>query len=390
MVIRRWIAALVVAVIGFGLPMLGMAYAGNVGQSDCRSFPETGKRVCGRFLAYWQEHGGLAQQGFPISNEFREVSEVDGKEYTVQYFERAQFELHPENAPPHDVLLSLLGSLRYKEKYPNGSQSQELPPSKMLGPERVFPETDHTIRGPFREYWEGHGGLAQQGFPISQPLLERSDRDGKEYVMQYFERAVFELHPENAPPHNVLLSHLGRLRFERKYPGDEPGTASPTPTPAPDAWAALRARPLKLPTVGPTGGCPASQGKIVNEGFGPALGNGPLYPVGLGVEGTMYTGGALEEGGWLLMKVLWIAAPQFEGPALVRGGRIDGAGELRFGEGPKPSNELRLQADKATPAQWRDWPGYTRLRGPGCYAYQVDGANFSIVIPFRAVDSTHP
>src|SRR4051812_30859431 len=78
-------------------------------QTNCRTFPVTGKTVCGKFLAYWDEHGGLAQQGYPISGEFSEVSDVDGKTYTVQYFERSVFELHPNNQPPYDVLLSLLG-----------------------------------------------------------------------------------------------------------------------------------------------------------------------------------------------------------------------------------------------------------------------------------------
>src|SRR4051794_3357251 len=87
-------------------------------QPGCRTFPETGKAVCGKFLTYWDAHGGLAQQGFPISGEMKEVSEVNGKEYTVQYFERAVFELHPENAAPYDVLLSLLGSTFYKQRYP--------------------------------------------------------------------------------------------------------------------------------------------------------------------------------------------------------------------------------------------------------------------------------
>jgi hypothetical protein len=33
----------------------------------------------------------------------------DGNVYTVQYFERARFEYHPENAPPYDVLLGQFG-----------------------------------------------------------------------------------------------------------------------------------------------------------------------------------------------------------------------------------------------------------------------------------------
>ncbi|HEX8218373.1 MAG TPA: multicopper oxidase domain-containing protein [Chloroflexia bacterium] len=98
--------------------VLPAAQAANVETS--RTFPETGKTVSGRFFEYWQQNGGLAQQGYPISEPFQEKSDVDGKTYTVQYFERAVFEAHPELARPYDVLLTPLGSLRYKEKYPNG------------------------------------------------------------------------------------------------------------------------------------------------------------------------------------------------------------------------------------------------------------------------------
>ena len=61
--------------------------------------------------------GGLTQQGYPISEEFTEISPLDGKPYLVQYFERAVFEYHPENKAPYDVLLSQLGTLRYRDKY---------------------------------------------------------------------------------------------------------------------------------------------------------------------------------------------------------------------------------------------------------------------------------
>src|SRR5206468_3983407 len=55
--------------------------------------------------------GGLAQQGYPLSDEFTEISPQDGKPYTVQYFERAVFEYHPENKDtPYEVLLSQLGT----------------------------------------------------------------------------------------------------------------------------------------------------------------------------------------------------------------------------------------------------------------------------------------
>ena len=188
-------------------------------QSDCMTFKETGKSVCGKFLAYWKAHGAVAQQGFPISGEFKEVSDVNGKPYTVQYFERAVFELHPENSAPFDVLLSLLGSMAYKQRYPNGAQ--ELPPDMRAEAGITFPETGKTVRGVFLTYWQKNGGLAQQGFPLTNLIMEKSALDGKEYVEQYFERAVFELHPQEVAPYNVLLSQLGTLRFKQKYPGGE-------------------------------------------------------------------------------------------------------------------------------------------------------------------------
>ncbi len=46
---------------------------------DCQTFAETGKAVCGDFLAYWRDHGGVAQQGFPLSDVVSEVSDTDGK-----------------------------------------------------------------------------------------------------------------------------------------------------------------------------------------------------------------------------------------------------------------------------------------------------------------------
>ncbi len=184
-------------------------------QTESRTFPETGKTIAGKFLQYWQAHGGLAQQGYPISAEIKEQSDTDGKTYTVQYFERAVFEMHPENKAPNDVLLALLGSFLYKQKYPTGAPSQTVNAENA----RKYPQTGHSIGGVFLKYWDEHGGLAQQGYPISDQFQEKSDTDGKTYTVQYFERAVFEMHPENKAPYNVLLSQLGSFRYKAKYSG---------------------------------------------------------------------------------------------------------------------------------------------------------------------------
>jgi plastocyanin len=204
--------AVVLALPAFGT---GSGYA----QGTSRTFTETGKTVKGRFLAYWNEHGALAQQGYPISEEMQEKSDTNGKTYTVQYFERAVFELHTENKAPNDVLLSLLGNFLYQQKYPNGAPGQKASTDNA----RKFEATGKTVGGKFLAYWEKNGGLAQQGYPISEEFQERSDLDGKTYRVQYFERAVFELHPENKAPFDVLLSQLGTFRYRAKY-----GAAGPT------------------------------------------------------------------------------------------------------------------------------------------------------------------
>lgn len=184
-------------------------------QSECQKFNETGNTVCGSFLAYWKGHGGLAQQGFPISEQIQETSDTDGKIYTVQYFERAVFEYHPENAgKPSEVLLQLLGNFLGKQKYPNGAPNAV--PNNEPG-SRLFTETGQRLGGVFLDYWTKNGGLAQQGFPISNEFTEKNDLDGKDYKVQYFERAVFEYHPENADPYKVLLSQLGTFRKGAKY-----------------------------------------------------------------------------------------------------------------------------------------------------------------------------
>src|SRR5688572_20986245 len=192
-----------------------------------RLFPETGKTVRGRFLEYWNSNGGLPQQGLPLSEEFTERSDTDGKLYTVQYFERAVFEAHPELARPYDVLLSLLGNFYFAQKYPTGAPAQI--PNTQPG-SLQFSETGKRLGGRFLRYWQQNGGLAQQGFPISDEFQERSDTDGNTYLVQYFERAVFEYHPENAgKPSEVLLSLLGNFYLREKYPNGPPAT-TPLPT----------------------------------------------------------------------------------------------------------------------------------------------------------------
>jgi cell wall-associated NlpC family hydrolase len=219
--------------------------------ADERCFPETGKCASGAFLQYWDEHGGLAQQGLPLTDVMSEVNPADGNTYQVQYFERARFEAHPENQAPYTILLGLLGREQYRAKYGVMSQGD----GGSIAPEqgcRDFSQTGHMICGPFLAYWNNNGGLAQQGLQLTDVFGEKSLADGKWYQVQYFERARFEYHPENKAPNIVLLGLLGSEQFLSKYsttlgPGSWAKVVDTAPTTGlrlrqgPNPWEALLA-----------------------------------------------------------------------------------------------------------------------------------------------------
>jgi hypothetical protein len=278
-------------------------------QANSVTFPQTGKTVQGIFLQYWTNHGALDQQGYPISDEMQEVSSTDGKTYTVQYFERAVFELHPENQPPYDVLLSLLGSEMYGQKYPNPAGAPGQVPNTTSG-SVVFPSTGKRVGGRFLDYWNSHGGLAQQGYPISEEFSEVSDTDGKTYTVQYFERAVFEYHAENQPPYDVLLSLLGTMAYKAKTGGGAQPSPIVQPTPPsaqPTATVSSGQDCSDVPsgqdmTIQPTCGQQGTKFDQVGHGFNPGenVGVYVTYP-NQSVHGVSGQGAADETGtvsGW--------------------------------------------------------------------------------------------
>jgi hypothetical protein len=162
--LKRTVTIATVALVTMVLTSLfqPLSYLTSLAQQrgDCQSFPETNKVVCGRFLQYWRDNGGLPQQGYPISGEFTEVSELNGRTYVVQYFERAVFEHHPENQPPYDVLLSQLGTAQLKRRYPFGEPPLLLSITELKY--RVF-----EMFGRHMRYCDG------DYFPVGGPNIER-------------------------------------------------------------------------------------------------------------------------------------------------------------------------------------------------------------------------
>ncbi|NJP06030.1 MAG: GerMN domain-containing protein [Chloroflexaceae bacterium] len=184
-----------------------------------RYFPATDHTIRGRFLDYWQQHGGLPVFGYPLTDERIEAGR------TVQYFERARFEYAPEYTPPYDVLLGRLGADVLSER---GIAWQTTPTSP--GPAAGclwFGQTSHNVCNQlqnqgigFLSYWQSHGlefdgqpgssyqeSIALFGLPITEP--HNAEINGETLQVQWFERARFEWHPNNPAGSRVLLGHLG-------------------------------------------------------------------------------------------------------------------------------------------------------------------------------------
>jgi hypothetical protein len=150
-------------------------------------------------------------------------------------------------------------------------------------------------------------------------------------------------------------------------------------------------RDLQIPTIAPGAPCPVSEANPRIWGrASPGLGPGPVAPVLLGEHATLhYYRRGFHGSHWGGGKVLWVSAPEYNGPILIRGGRVDGSGGVGFSiDNRLPLVELQLPAGHSLNIDnggWRNWPSATRVLTPGCYAYQVDGTDFSYVIVFLAV-----
>ncbi len=206
-----------------------------------RCFTETGQCISGRIRVFWEQNGGLSVFGFPTGPQ--QAIPIEGKPIQAQSFERARLELHPENPPPYDVLLGRLGADRLAQQ---GRDWFAFPKSAPQAGCRFFAETGHNICGAILKAWRAHGlvlagqpatseatHLALFGLPLSDE--QRETIDGKDYTVQWFERARFEVHPENPPPYDVLLGLLGN-----EVAGGAPAASAPQPLPIDNPYFPLR------------------------------------------------------------------------------------------------------------------------------------------------------
>ncbi len=195
--------------------------------TDSSYFLETGHTLRGGFRGFWEQHGGVGQFGFPITEERQEANPDDGVQRTVQYFERALFELHPDQSnSAYLVQLAPIGrwllQQHAKDAAARGGQLAGLdpvPPAPDTPTYHFFPESGHSVKGEFLKYWQSHGGVPLLGYPVSEELNEVSPADGKVHIVQYFERARLEWHQEFAgTDQQVQMGLVGREWYALTHP----------------------------------------------------------------------------------------------------------------------------------------------------------------------------
>jgi hypothetical protein len=203
------------------------------GQSaeSSRYFSETGHNVSGEFLAYYEGNPNAEYIfGYPITEKF---TKSDGK--TVQYFQRARFELDSSQPEGSQVQLTSLGRETYTSMNPLDVGNSFAC--------RIYTETGYPVCFAFLDFFDEHGGPATFGFPIS----------GFEYhenkIVQYYERARLEWQPWRPEGFRVVISDLGRAYFDKL--GEDPALLLPVNSldNAPRVITDLRVRAFVLKAV---------------------------------------------------------------------------------------------------------------------------------------------
>ncbi|HZS47519.1 MAG TPA: hypothetical protein VFC63_20780, partial [Blastocatellia bacterium] len=166
----------------------------------------------------------------------------------------------------------------------------------------------------------------------------------------------------------------------------------------------LKRRPLNLPVVHKGERCPVTKGDQTHVPHAGYIfcsscfwfGNGPVFfalswsPQDSDEARFALTKVPYEEHAYRA-KTPWVSSPDYEGPILIRGRRLDGSGggKLRFSyNGLNLTDEMELTAtrDQADPSRWSFWPTSMYVPSAGCYGVQIDTNNGTDLIVFEATE----
>lgn len=148
-----------------------------------RYFAETGHNLAEPFRSRWDQAGGEAILGAPLSEE-RYASGAGG---VLQSFRNMVLLFDPSQPPPFDVRGEVLGKSAWAALSPASARQ---PVAGCATPAcQFFPETSHTLQEPFASYWSSTGGAPIFGPPVSEAFAD-PENDGQ--LVQVFENAVMQ------------------------------------------------------------------------------------------------------------------------------------------------------------------------------------------------------
>jgi len=183
------------------LVLIGSAtWQSSLAQGGEEYFDETGHVVTGEFLAAYRSVPNPVQlYGYPITDAFQDTT----RNLLVQYFQKARFELDPAGPVGNRVKVSPLGEYLYT---PGPEASLTVNPGACR---TYYPPDGYRVCYAFLEFYDRQGGQKQFGLPISNIEWH----DGR--MVQYFQNARLEYHPEMPMGQWIVLAELGRQYFDQ-------------------------------------------------------------------------------------------------------------------------------------------------------------------------------
>lgn len=172
-----------------------------VNSPNTRYYSQTHHILRADFIPFYDTYGGMKIFGLPLSEEYTQGG------YVIQFFERTALAQKGNTVYLYELGLSMTAGWHFPtvQAFPNTAT-------------RVYVRaTHHSISGRFLTYWRKHHGALLFGSPISEPLREQNgDGTGRPYLVQYFEDARMEYHPELAgTPYEVSLGLLGKQYLQK-------------------------------------------------------------------------------------------------------------------------------------------------------------------------------
>ncbi|NTU84070.1 MAG: DUF2817 domain-containing protein [Chloroflexales bacterium] len=157
-----------------------------------------GQSVPAPIFRYWRALGGDERFGPPL-----EPARVTPGGVS-QTFRKARIALrHAQIDSAYYVQPEPIGASAARDLAYGGAEAS--PPLERAPVGRLFPETGHSLKEAFLDFWERGGGADVFGLPLSEEF-EASAADGQRRIVQYLERAVLAYYPEDG---GVRLEPLG-------------------------------------------------------------------------------------------------------------------------------------------------------------------------------------